>query len=177
MLDMERVIFVPARIPPHKLEVKISSEQNRLEMVSLAIKNNPFFSVSDIEFNRRGPSFTVETMEAFRRQHPTDELYFIMGMDSLLELETWKDVPRLTSLCRLVVANRPGYELHGEDPRLAHLSDDVWARILIITVPGLDIAARDIRNYLAEGQSVRYLLVPEVEAYIRDHGLYGVKNG
>jgi nicotinate (nicotinamide) nucleotide adenylyltransferase len=78
------------KIPPHKLDAKISSEEDRFEMVSLAIKDNPFFMVSDIELHRDGPSFTVETMEEFRNLYPEDELYFIMGMDSLLELDTWR---------------------------------------------------------------------------------------
>lgn len=146
-------------------------------MVALAIKDNPYFQVSDIELHRNGPSFTVETMEEFHRQYPIDDLCFIMGMDSLLELDTWKDVPRLAALCRLVVVTRPGYNLRSDDARLAHLTPEIWESTVILSVPGLDIAARDIRDLLAGGESVRYLLVPEVESYIKEHGLYGVKHG
>jgi nicotinate-nucleotide adenylyltransferase len=110
-------------------------------------------------------------MELLKTQIP-DEIYFIMGMDSVLELNGWKDVEKLAELCQLVAVTRPGYEVPQEQLRSLGLSQTVWQRIRFLEVPGLDIAATDLRDRVRQGQSVRYLLTPEIEIYIRENGLY-----
>ncbi|MGE5544764.1 MAG: nicotinate-nicotinamide nucleotide adenylyltransferase, partial [Bacillota bacterium] len=119
-----------------------------------------------------GTSYTVDTMETFNSLYPQDEFYFIMGTDSFLELNGWKGVDRLVKLTQLVVVTRPGYELPEEQRQLLALSPGVWQRTLFLEVPGLDIAATEIRDRIKRGRSVRYLLVPEVEAYIHENGIY-----
>ena len=111
-------------------------------------------------------------MEFLKVQYPEDELYFIMGMDSLLDLNSWKDVDRLAKLCQLVAVTRPGYEISPKQRSSLRLPPIVWRQMHLLEVPGLDIAATELRDRVRRGQSVRYLLVSEVEEYIRDNGLY-----
>lgn len=171
-LGLDRVIIVPTNISPFKVEQINSAGEHRLNMVRLAIRDNPHFLVSDIELRRGGTSYTVDTMELLKIQYPNDELYFIMGMDSFLELSGWKDVDRLVELCKLVAVTRPGYEFPQEQLRLLGISQSLRWRTRFLEVPGLDIAATEIRDRVRRGQSVRYLLAPETEAYIRENGLY-----
>jgi len=171
-LELEQVIFVPANISPFKLGHRHSASRHRLHMVQLAVRDNPHFGVSEIELERGGTSYTVDTIELLKAQKPDDELYFIMGMDSLLDLNGWKDVDRLIRMCRLVVVTRPGYEISREQLNLLGLPALVWERTTFLEVPGLDIASTDLRERIRRGQSVRYLLTSEVETYIRENGLY-----
>jgi len=142
-------------------------------MVRLAIQDNPHFVVSDIELRRGGTSYTVDTMEFLKVQYPEDELYFIMGMDSLLDLNSWKDVDRLAKLCP--TGSGPPVRVmrfHPKQRSSLRLPPIVWRQMHLLEVPGLDIAATELRDRVRRGQSVRYLLVSEVEEYIRDNGLY-----
>lgn len=175
--DLDRIIFVPANVPPHKPDRDVTPPEHRMNMVLVATAENPSFNVSNVEMVRGGRSFTVDTMTYFREMHPEDELFFIMGMDSLLELETWHNVEGLVALCRLIVVARPGYELDRTDCRLVNLPPTVWEHVDYLQVPGLDISATDIRKRLKEGKSVRYLLIPQVYDYIQDYGLFGVGYG
>jgi len=170
-LGLDRIVFVPANRSPFKLGKASASGEHRLNMLKLAIQDNSHFAVSDIELQRGGTSYTVDTMEVFREQYPQDEFYFIMGMDSFLELSCWKDVERLVELARLVVVTRPGYELPPEQKQSA-LPASVWQRTCFLEMPGLDIAATEIRERIKKGRSVRYLLVPEVETYIYANEIY-----
>ncbi len=171
-LGLDRIVFVPASVSPFKLGEVGTPGEHRLAMLKLAIKDNPHFTVSDIELQRGGTSYTVDTMEMLRERYPQDEFYFIMGMDSFLELGGWKDVKRLVELCQLVVVTRPGYELPQEQKELSTLPPYVWQRTRFLEMPGLDIAATEIRERIKKGRSVRYLLTPEVESYIYENGIY-----
>ncbi|MGE5398389.1 MAG: nicotinate-nucleotide adenylyltransferase [Chitinophagales bacterium] len=174
-LGMEQIIFVPAMIPPHKLDRKISSGEHRLKMLIRATTDNPFFVVDDCELRSEEPSYTVRTMQYFRRKYQEDELFFIMGMDNLLDLDTWYNPEELISICRLVVVARPGYKIENTDEVLERLPETIWEKTTFLQVPGLDISATDIRVRLGKGQSVRYLLPDSVKDYIFSSGLYGVK--
>ena len=171
-LDLERVILVPTNISPFKAGQVSSVGEHRLKMLKLAIRDNPHLAVSDIELRRGGTSYTVDTMELLRGQYPDDEFYFIMGMDSFLELNGWKGVDRLVELCQLVVVTRPGYELPEEQKRLLSLPSSVWQQTRFIEVHGLDIAATELRERIRRGESVRYLLPSEVENYIHENSIY-----
>lgn len=171
-LSLDRVILVPTNKSPFKLGQVTSSGEHRLNMLRLATRDNPHFTASDIELRRGGTSYTVDTLEALNNLYPNDEFYFIMGMDSFLELNGWKGVGRLVELSQLVVVTRPGYELPQEQRKLLALPAEVWRRTHFLEVPGLDIAATEIRDRVNKGQSVRYLLVPEVEIYVHENGIY-----
>lgn len=182
---LAQVLFIPAADPPHKpLAGDIPFEQRR-EMVQLAIADNPLFAVSDIEARREGKSYTVETLTALREERPGEDLHFIIGGDSFLELGLWHRYAEIFELASLVVIGRPGREI--VDP-LRHLPAAVQgcfrqesANLLrhgcgtvIRFVPGtqLDISSSRLRELLAAGRSIRYLVPPGVENYIAQKGLY-----
>lgn len=166
VLGLSRVIFVPSARPPHKSGGDVASVEHRLEMVRLAIDGNPRLALSDLEVRRPEPSYTVETVRQFRRELGEHEkLYFIMGADSLAQFFTWKDPLELISSCEFVVVPRPGVGPGDGDPRIrekAHLLD----------TPLIGISSSDIRDRVRTGRSIRYLVSPAVNAYIREKNLY-----
>ncbi len=163
-LKLDRLIFVPAfRHPlPQKESGTTASAETRLEMTKLAIKEEPRFEVSDCEVKRKGISYTVDTLKAFRGQYPEpNELFFITGGDWGKVLDQWKDINTIFSLTHFVVAKRPGFETK-------HLPKGVQ---LLDFVP-LDISSTEIRAQLKKGTSVTSLVPDKVLEYIRKHQLY-----
>ena len=143
---------------------------HRLEMARLAVAGNSSFEVSDIEAVRPGPHYSVETLAEVRRLRPDDDLFFLIGADSLVDLPTWREPERIARLATIVVVNRPGVEEIGDRP-LPEFGPD--ARPLqSVTIPPIGIASTDIRRRLVEGRSVRYLIPRAVEAYIDAHRLF-----
>jgi nicotinate-nucleotide adenylyltransferase len=173
-LELDRLIFVPAAIPPHKQGKTLASGQQRLEMLQLATESNLRFEVSDMELQRGGVSYTIDTIKQIQFEHPGAELFFIVGLDSLTILHSWKNVEQLLEICTVVPFARG-----GEDPaKIAEqiqLSRDWKTRLMerMIRIHEVEISASEIRMRLAEGLSIRYLVPPEVEMYIAEHGLYG----
>jgi nicotinate-nucleotide adenylyltransferase len=140
-------------------------------MVRLAVRDNPIFEVSLIEVERGGLSYTVDTLRALRALYPDQELYFIVGMDSLAELPTWHDPAGVLQLARVAAVYRAGWDvvdLKALDAFVPAASE----RVRIIPIPGLDISATDLRRRLASGHPIRYLVPNPVIAYIQKHGLY-----
>jgi nicotinate-nucleotide adenylyltransferase len=168
-LNLREVIFVVAGLPPHKLDEEIAPAEDRYAMVELAVASNPHFSVSPIDIDRPGPSYTVDTI-ALLRQEWTEEIYFIMGIDSLMEIDTWHQPQRLIQLCRLVAVERPGYEPDLE--RLEETIPGITARTEIIDMPEVDISSTDLQRRVREGLPIKYQVPPEVEEYIYQHRLY-----
>ncbi|WP_369397240.1 nicotinate-nucleotide adenylyltransferase [Syntrophomonas palmitatica] len=169
---LERVIFLPAARPPHKNENNILDAGHRLHMVHLAIVGNPAFNLSTLEIERQGPSYTIDSIEYFRSRFPRTEIYFIMGMDSLLIFGSWKEYQRLAGLCRFIVCTRPGYVMDKNNPSLADLPDVLWDNLRALQIPGLDISSSDIRQRVRHGAAIKYLLPSAVEEYIHREGLY-----
>ena len=167
-LSLDKVIFIPAYRPPHKEATELAPAEDRLKMVELATANNAAFEVSPIEIERGGPSYTVETLRALRAQYPGDELYYIVGADMALDLPSWFRPHELLQQARFVVAPRPGVDLGGLEPWVAE-------RVDIVPVHTLDVSSSEIRRRLREGKSVRYLVPPAVEEYVRRKGLYGAR--
>ncbi len=168
-LSLREVIFVVAGVPPHKLDEEITPVEDRYAMVELAIASNPHFSLSRIDIDRPGPSYTVDTI-ALLRQKYTEEIYFIMGMDSLMEIDTWHEPQRLIRLCRLVAVERPGYEPDLE--RLEETIPGITARTEIIDMPEMEISSTDLQRRVHQGLPIKYQVPPEVEEYIYKHRLY-----
>ena len=172
-LELDRLIFVPAAVPPHKQEKTLAVGQQRFEMLQLATEGNLSFEVSDMELRRGGVSYTVDTMKQIQLEHPGAELFFVVGLDSLTILHLWRNVEQLLELCTVVPFARG-----GEDPaRVAEqiqLSKDWKNKLLgrVIRIHEVEISASEIRMRLAEGLSIRYLVPPEVEMYIAEHGIY-----
>ncbi|MBN1933147.1 MAG: nicotinate-nucleotide adenylyltransferase [Anaerolineae bacterium] len=181
-LELDRMIFIPAGLPPHKLDEAITDPRHRLEMVRLATADNPYFALSRVDIDRLGPSYTVDTVRLFLDNWGARaELYFLLGSDSLAELPSWRQPDQLIHLCRIVAVGRPGYNVNLAE--LDRLLPGVTNLIHIVDTPTLDISSSDIRRRVREGRSIRYLVPQAVEQYIDEHHLYldlqkrGTRNG
>jgi nicotinate-nucleotide adenylyltransferase len=170
-LELERVVFIPAGLPPHKLDHVVSPVEHRLAMVELAIVSNPHFAVSRVDIDRFGPCYTVDTIELLRDEWgPGAEIYFIMGSDSLLDILTWRNPRRLIRLCRFAVVSRSGYQVDLNE--LDALLPGIASRVQMLNAPELDISSTDIQRRVREGLSIKYQVPEAVEAYIYQHKLY-----
>ena len=185
-LGLAEIVFIPAAIPPHKGTRDLVDGKHRLEMVRRAISDNPFFRVSDIEIRREGKSYSIETIRHFRRADPDSEIYFILGQDAFLEIETWKDFQDLFSLSHFVVMVRlPVGEPPGPPPLPSTLREvfrfdpgyQVWVHrsgheLHFREITCLDISSTKVRRLIADKKSPKYLIPKEVAIYIEEHGLY-----
>ena len=172
LLDLDEVIFIPAGQPWFKSEEYVTDMKHRLAMVECATAANPYFSVSDIETTRSGPTYTVETLKELRKNYSCeDRLYFIIGVDSLRELDRWQHPEQLFELAKLVGVYRPGHE--DFDPEsLNVITPGASSNVVMLDGPLVEISATDLRHRVATGVSIRYRVPESVEAYIREHGLY-----
>ena len=167
---LDKVIFVPAGIPPHKPDEPISDREHRYKMTALAIEDNPAFEISRIEIERQGPSYSVDTLTEFKRIYGEDTcLYFIMGMDSILEILTWHEPEKLIKLTKIVAAARPGYSI---DDVKQKLPSEFLAWTVFLETPGIYISSTDLRKRAAAGMSIKYLVPRAVEEYIIENKLY-----
>jgi nicotinate-nucleotide adenylyltransferase len=179
---LQEVIFIPAALPPHKTTEEIIQAHHRLEMVKRATRKNSQFSASDVELKRTGKSYSIDTIRYFREKFE-DSLYFILGRDAFVEIETWKDFQNLFSLCNFIIMVRPG--LIEGSPLPAALAPAFrydqgasgWVHgsgnvVFLKEINFLDISSTKVRELVQKGGSIKYLVPPEVEAYIEKHGLY-----
>jgi len=164
-IGLERVIFVPSAVPPHKHDLDIVEAHHRIEMLQSAVQGNRHFDVSDLEIQRGGISFTVDTLTEMRRMYPDHQLYLMVGMDNWVEFHTWKSPEKILGLARLVVMTRPGVAV-------SQAGKQKQADTIVCEVPEIGIASRDIRLRVEEGKSIRYLVPLAVELYIYQHQLY-----
>lgn len=167
--ELDKVWFVVAGNPPHKRGDR-TPVADRLEMVRIAIAGNPAFEVSEIEARSPGPHYSIDTLEKVREQRPGDDLFFLIGADSLRDLHTWRAPERIASVAHIVVVNRPGI-----DPEVLDKLPDLGPGTLPlrrVDVPPVGIASTDLRRKTAEDQSIRYQVPRGVEAYIRANRLY-----
>jgi len=170
-LELERVVFIPAGLPPHKLDHVMSPVEHRLAMVELAIASNPHFAVSRVDIDRFGPCYTVDTIELLKDEWGGGvEVYFIMGSDSLLDILTWHNPRRLIRLCRFAVVSRPGYQVDFDE--LDALLPGVASRVQMLNAPELAISSTDIQRRVREGLSIKYQVPEAVEDYIYQQKLY-----
>lgn len=163
-LDLETVYFVPAYRPPHKLDRRLSPFEARLSLVRAAIAGKPRFAALDLERNRGGISFTVETLRELRRRHPDAHLWLLLGLDSLHEIPSWRDPEEITRLARFAVYGRAG--VAGEAPAL--LAENTT----FIPGPLVDISSTELRSALRRGDSVGEMIPAAVQAEIERWGLY-----
>ena len=171
--DLDKVLYMPAGNPPHKQDRRgRATDEQRVEMVRLAIASNPFFELSLLEMNEDGYSYTYRTMETLREQDPDAELYFIIGADSLFDFDQWKSPERITAICHIVAATRNQTDPKIFDQLLALRREQFGDRFLKLDTPNLDISSKNIREMIVEGSSVKYYVPEEVLAYIRDHNIY-----
>lgn len=169
------VVLIPTKQPPHKDVNDLTDASLRIEMIQLAIKDEPLFSFSDVDMTHEGPTYTIDTIARFRKQlsHDTD-ICWIIGADSLNELATWHRVAELVDDCRIVTAKRPGSDRIRWDGLKSALREDQLAQLNadIVATPLIDISATCIRRRVGEGRSIRYLVPDAVCEFIRRRQLY-----
>jgi len=174
-LRLDRVVFLPSAVPPHKSAAALIDPDHRAEMVRLAIAGEPLFEFSDIDLKRAGPSYTVDTVAHFRQELGLDVLlHWIIGADSLAELTSWYRVGALVDSCQIVTAARPGWDRVDFEPLRTRLSEEqiVSLRAGLLETPRIDISATDIRRRVRAGRSIRYLVPETVREHIERHSLY-----
>jgi len=169
-LGFREVLFVPAGQPWLKRDRNITPAVPRVEMVRRAIADNPYFKLCTLEAERAGPSYTVDTLTMLRKQLGSEaSLFFILGRDTLAELPLWKEPEKLVQLCRLVVAPRLGSkDLKHLETAIPGLLD----KVIQLDMPVIGISSSGIRQRIAQGLPIRYLVHPEVEKYITEHRIY-----
>lgn len=155
---LDRVIFIPTGCSYLKQNDNIPSGDIRYQLVKLAIAENPYFTCSRIEIDREGNTYTIDTLKDLEKMYPGDELYFIMGADSLMMMDKWKDAQDIFNKCVILAAVRDDNELPDLDKRRIELADQFKADIRFVQFKRMDISSTDIRNRLASGRSVKYML-------------------
>ena len=166
---LDKVWFVVTASPPHKAGDR-TPVSHRLEMARIAVAGHPAFEVSEIEAKRPGPHYSVETLRALHADRPSDDLFFLIGGDSLADLPQWREPDGIARLATIVVVNRPGAADPAGLPDLGPGTNP----LACVIVPPIGIASSDLRRRLAEGRTVRYMIPRGVEAYIDAQGLYGM---
>lgn len=168
---LDRMIFIPSGESYFKDPRQIASREDRLQMTRRAC--GEAYEVSDIETRREGPSYTAVTCRAFRDMYPEDSLYLILGADSLMEIDRWRDPGAIFDTVTVLAFTRGGEDAAAFTAEVERLRAKYGARIEIIDVFMLDVSSSDIRRFIAEGHAFRHLVSEPVYGYIREHGLYG----
>ena len=175
-LDLQRVIFVPSGVPPHKpaSSVKASGEE-RLQMVEAAIRGNDKFCVDRVEIDADEAMYSVDTVPLVKECYEGDEWYFVLGSDEVSNLLSWKEPDKLLEEAYVAAAARPGYDISNLD----HLAEALenYHKILPVECTLMNISATRIRRMLSEGESIRYLVPDQVHEIVYDRGLYDAKQG
>ncbi len=174
--ELDKVIFMPSGQPPHKTDGEILPPEERYLMAVIATASNPDFEVSRLEIERKGLSYTIDTLREFRHMYgPETETFFITGADAVWEILTWKDADRLVETCVFIAATRPGYSLE-KFRRLHVLPENERGPgrpvVHIMEIPALAISSTDIRRRVREGRPIRYLVPEGVGSYIQKQAFY-----
>ncbi len=164
-LDLDKIIFIPSYISPHKQEQESEIALHRLEMTKLAVADNAYFEYSDIEIDRKETSYTIHTIEELKKTYRSDTFFLIIGMDNYLTFHLWKEPHTILDIATLAVMNRPNY------PR--QVNEVIGTKnTIFIDVPNIDISSSAIRKRIEEERSIRYSIPASVEEYIYLHKLY-----
>ena len=186
--SLDRVLFIPSFIPPHKESTGIASAEERLKMVELAVRGRSAFIPSAVEIRAEGKSYSILTLNKIKRLYPRAWIFFILGVDAFLEIETWRKWKRVLERCLFIVVTRPGYRLRdAEDVLGVAYRDQVrsvsrsekarehWflrSRIFLAPIDAADISSTEIRRRIREGRSIKGMVPAAVEGYIHKRGLY-----
>lgn len=161
--SLDEVWFIPSAVPPHKLHKKITPDKIRIEMVKLAIGNEPGFSISLIEFERTGRSYTYDTITEIKKKYPHDHFFFIIGADMINDLPNWYKIEELIDLITFIGVQRPGYVIQSPYQN----------EIIKIEIPQLEISSSMLRERFKIKENTKYLLPDEVRVYIEVNKIYG----
>jgi nicotinate-nucleotide adenylyltransferase len=165
--DLDEVVFVPTGDPWQKSDRVVSPAEDRYLMTVIATAANPRFTVSRVDVDRAGPTYTIDTLRDMKNRFPDAELYFITGVDALTEIFTWRNAEELFALARFVGCTRPGYTMDADT--LATIPAD---RVTLVEIPALAISSTDCRKRAQQGEPVWYLVPDGVVQYIAKHHLY-----
>jgi nicotinate-nucleotide adenylyltransferase len=161
-LKLDKVLFVPSNLPPHKSGKNIASSKDRAHMVRLAIRGNSRFQFSDFEIKKKGKSYSIDTVTYFRDLYPRGtKLFFIIGSDLLFMLDTWRRINEVQKIVTFAAVHRPGFK--GKRSRV---------KVKRITIPGLQTSSSYVRERLISGKTVKYLVPDNILKYIKDKKLY-----
>ena len=169
---LDQVLFMPTKHPPHKSGQDLASDEHRKNMIVLAIKDNPHFRLSTLELERKGITYTAETLKILTSIEKDAEYYFIIGGDSLMSILSWKEPETIFSLTNLIAAGRDGIDTEEIQNQIEHLRETNQAKIFTLDVPELEISSNFIRNRIAGNETFRYYVPEEVYKYIQRHHLY-----
>jgi nicotinate-nucleotide adenylyltransferase len=164
-MNLDKIIFIPSAHPPHKDEKELDGARDRLAMLKLALGQDPYFSLSTLEIDRGGKSYSFATLRALHKIYgPQTEFFFILGTDAMRDIFSWKNVSEFLRLCRLIVINRPGFSRRFLKKKMPPFH--------FVRVTPVAISSRNIRKRVREGKPIIYLVPGKVEAYIKRHNLY-----
>ncbi len=168
--EIDKVLFMPAGIPPHKNIKEITEDKHRLNMLKKAIEDNTHFFYSSYELQKKGKAYTIDTLKEMQTKYPSKKIYFIIGADSLLEIYTWKQPEYLLKNAKFIVARRPDYSL--KEIFLNERFRPYRQFISLLDNSMIDISSSQIRNLIKEEKSIKYLTLPVVIDYIKKNKLY-----
>ena len=171
---LDEVWFMPTKNPPHKENSEIVSDHHRAQMIIRAIKDIPYFSLSTLEYEREGKTYTKDTLEEVSKKYPEDYFYFIIGSDSLAYIETWMEAEKLLSMAHILSAPRYPSNPAEDTAKKLWLEKNFGADIQFIEMEPVVVASKDVRAMLCAGEDVSHLLPQTVVSYIRQNKLYGV---
>lgn len=170
--NLDEVWFLPSADPPHKAEQNVLAYAHRSRMTELAIESIPYFKKSDFETERCERSYTAETLRLLHEKYPNTEFYFIMGADSLFQIETWYEPHNVMSRAILIVAVRDHHSNTEMENQIIYLAKKYQARIHLMNMPGIDLSSKFIRQRVAAHETIRFFVPENVRDYIREHRLY-----
>lgn len=162
---LEKIIFIPAKYPPHKPIDRVTSEKDRMNMLSLAVSGYDEFEVSDIELKKNSISYTVETLHEIKKRYQGSEIIFIIGADNISEMESWYKPDEILDIASIVAFNRPGFEPGGR----------YKSKIRLLKMPPVDISSTEIRSKIRANDSIENLVPDPVREYIEKNSLYREK--
>ena len=171
-LDLDKVLFMPAGNPPNKVNKKITEAQIRYDLVKKAVEGESHFEISDYEINKKQRSYTYETMELFNELEPNVQWYFLVGVDSLMDLDNWKNVHRILNSCKLIVYSRAGYTVEEVLKQKHAIEQKYNKEIVFLDMPLIDVSSTSVRDNIKKGRNVNYLLPRGVEEIINKFHLY-----
>lgn len=189
---LEKILFIPSYIPPHKESVDMASPHHRLRMIELAVSAHPQFLASSIEIEAKGKSYSIFTILKLKKTFPKAAIFFILGIDAFLEIDTWREYKKVLEQCYFVVVSRPGYSLDDaadalppeyrermtETQRTERIDDNMVLsyKMFLFQMESLDIASTEIRQNIRQKKSIKGLVPEAVEDYIRENKLYQINN-
>lgn len=170
---LDKILFIPSGTPPHKSGDEVIDKEHRVNMVLEAIKDNKFFEKSRIEVERKGYTYTIDTLKELKASQKEDVLlYYIIGADVLYDLLNWKDYQLVLKECKFIAALRPGNESDKFERHVKYLKTNFEAKISKGYIPLIDISSTEIRKRVKEGRTIKYLVPESVENYIKKNKLY-----